>query len=481
MTADATTCSYTRVYLAYPQYRCPLPVEAGQPVCILHDTNPAKDQAAFLTSLRSKIRQDSADPGATNIRLDGTVFPGDFRWDVAIAGVDSTKGVSFPEATFSGRALFSGVTFTGDAYFVGVTFTGDAYFVGVTFTGDATFSFATFSGNAGFARATFSGDAYFVGATFTGDASFIGATFSGNANFSQAKFTDDANFHWATFRQRLVFSSLNSRNQERDTALTEAAPGDAAGMNRAFTLHFHSVILEQPHLVSFEDVDLSKASFLYTNLSQVRFIAVTWARKKKRLWRFPLVKTNQYVIGDHLELEGKWETLAPGERQQQAALVADVYRQLRLNLEGTRQEVEAGHFYIGQMDMRLRDPQFSWPQRALLHVYRALAMYGESAWRPLFLYLLISIGFAFLYLWCGFAWNDAAVPVQYGPFWSDGLTFPISDYGKAWFIAATAGTPLRANIQFIGSWGYVVLFLNMVLGIFFIALFVIALRRHYRR
>ena len=36
-------------------------------------------------------------------------------------------------------------------------------------------------------------------------------------------------------------------------------------------------------------------------------------------------------------------------------LVAEEYRQLRLNYESNRQEAEAGAFYIGQMEMRRRD------------------------------------------------------------------------------------------------------------------------------
>lgn len=246
---------------------------------------------------------------------------------------------------------------------------------------------------------------------------------------------------------------------------------------RSFPLDFSSVILEQPHLVSFEDVDLSRASFLYTNLSQVRFIAVTWHRGVERLWRLPLFESVHFQIGDHVKLREERDDLSADDLQLRAALVADVYRQLRLNLEGARQEIEAGHFYIGQMDMRLMSSGFSRPQRAFLWAYRYLAMYGQSAWRPLLLYLLASSLFGLAYMMTG----TIAEIVDHQWVGSGSPFFLSGEFWKATVLAASAGALIRESMHGVGGWGALLVYLNMVVDIFLIALFIVALRRHFHR
>ncbi|MBI4311636.1 MAG: hypothetical protein HY681_07620 [Chloroflexi bacterium] len=250
---------------------------------------------------------------------------------------------------------------------------------------------------------------------------------------------------------------------------------------------------------------LSRVSFLRTNLAKVQFTDITWAKKAERL----LSWVEHNVLYDHLEMEREEENRkekgtipaenegnTPGEEeaskpdrqqrenQNKARLVANLYRQLRLNYEGQKQEVEAGHFYIGQMDMRRRDPDTGWFTRNVaLRVYRAVAMYGESAWRPLVVYLLTSLLFAALYLYAGFYWSgeEPHEAVDYAWRWG-GAFLPFGgDYLKAWYLALTAGSLLRGNAQVMADWGLIVAYFNMVWDIFLIALFVIALRRHFRR
>ena len=460
-------------------YRCPLEEADATGLCILHSKNESKDRAAFLAALRGKVQRDNEDTGAREIRLDGVVFPGPLVWWAVVTDMRPTaKPLSFSWVAFSEKADFSWVTFTWEAYFK---------------------------------KATFSGNADFSGATFTGDAVFLGATFSGSADFRGANFTRDAVFWGATFKGRTLFQHTTFPTKEEQGWVS-----------------FQELAIEKPEEFFFEDVALSRTSFLRTNLTKVQFTDVTWATKPERVlpsWahnilvsvfrRLPpkaqrvtrLLRVEHNVLYDHLEMEREEKShkekgtaptqnraITPGEgeegradRQQRetqnkARLVANLYRQLRLNYESSRQEGEAGHFYIGQMDMRRRDPDTVGFTRLALASYRAVAMYGESAWRPLILYFLFSfLLFAPLYLFAGFSWGDPPQSVSYVLTWH-GTLFPFGgDYLKAWYLSVTAGTLLRGNVQVIADWGLVLAYVNMVWDIFLISLFLIALRRHFRR
>ena len=472
-------CSYTDLF-----YHCTLDVEERTSLCILHSPDAEKDKAKFLEVLRGKVQRDSKDGGVPAIRLHGVVFPGPLVWSKVVSGLPTiAKPINFRGAAFSGdanfwRATFGGdvnfseATFSGDADFVGATFSGDADFVGATFSGDAGFSGATFSGNADFSWATFTGDADFVGATFSGDTQLRETAFRGNTDFSWATFTQDAFFHRATFKGRTLFQHTKFPTDNESSVRLEDAT------------------VESPEEFFFEDVNFSRVLFLRTNLTRVQFTDVTWAKKPERF--LPWIKHS--VLFDQLELEkeesrlrngsGGVLTIAEGVNEPPTArLVANLYRQLRLNYEGSKQEVEAGHFYIGQMDMRRRDPDTGWFTRRLaLPVYRAVAMYGESAWRPLVLYLFTSFLFAVLYLYAGFYWGgeEPREAVDYAWLWGGSFLPFGGDFLKAWYLSLTAGN-LRGNAQVMADWGLIVAYANMVWDIFLIALFVIALRRHFRR
>ncbi len=467
-----THCSY--VYDS-PRYECRLPAQTGSDKCILHTPAGGKDQAQFLTALRRKVQSDQQDLGIDAIHLEGIIAPGEFTWREVVEGLEIKKSIRFISATFSANADFSEATFSADAYFWRTTFSAGAYFWRATFSANTYFWEATFAATAYFSQANFAANVDFFGATFATNANFGQATFSADAGFWEATFAANADFSQATFMQRLTFRSLNPPREE--TVEGKSASEDEAPPARVFPLDFSSVILEQPRLVSFEDIDLSGASFLSTNLSHVRFIAVAWASKRERLWRMHLPGSTHFQIGDHVKLEEQWKGLNAEQRQQRAALVADEYRQLRLNLESDHQEIEAGHFYIGQMDMRRkvlsrRDP-YDWG----LWLYRQIAMYGQSAWRPLLFYLFLSAALGLTYLFTGTVTEVADHHWAWG-----GRPFVLlGDFWKAFFLAASAGALLRDSVHGVGGCGAALVYLNMVADIFLIALFVIALRRHFHR
>lgn len=250
---------------------------------------------------------------------------------------------------------------------------------------------------------------------------------------------------------------------------------------------FQELILENPQEVRFEGVDLSRVSFLRTDVSQVRFVGCTWPQNPElTLWPltnvFPFLKwftTKRAAIHDELAL-GAPDNNLPGwqrryyhsrivasatpnndlkSRQEKQHLVADLYRQLRLNFEGTKQEVEAGDFYIGQMEMRRQDTAFPRPYRLLLAAYRVLAMYGQSYARPFFWYAFIL-----------------------APLFALGYTF-LSDlpYAEGLFTALTAGALFNQLPDGIEAWEKLLVYFNMLADFLLLGLILVATRRHFTR
>lgn len=388
---------------------CRYPVwRQGTKYCILHDPDPQKSKGDFNLLLGQHLRAQEQNPDVLVIDLSYVFFPQPLDW----SRKRLPKGVRFSGATFWERADFSHAKFTGDAIFGRATFSGNADFSGATFSGDADFSEATFSGDAVFRRATFSGNAGFSGATFSG---------------------------------KLMFQHVN---------------------------------LSRPQTVYFWHVDLSRASFLYTDVREVKFLGATWPpAPDSPLWPLPLLhklpwlerwpRGRRTVYDHHLLLEDqakrkKEESTGdaePATVHHTYRAVAELFRQLRLNLEASRQEIEAGDFYIGQMDMRRLDPDYELPYRALLWAYRAIAMYGESYLRPFFLYALVLAPLFALAYW---------------------LLGDVS-YFDALFAALTAGALFREVPPGIDHAEKLLVYGNALADIFLLGLSLVALRRRFQR
>ena len=514
-----TTCEFKDSLVGRP---CREAVHPGHPsLCILHDPSSDKDRALFLATLKArvereeKVQLEEADLATWHVNLGGVVFPPGFRWADVSGGRPLGNGVTFSRATFTGdadfwRARFSadfvGAQFSGNANFAAATFSGGVFFQGATFTGNADFGGATFAGVTAFGGATFTGNAQFGGATF-GDTFFQGAHFSGRADFGRARFsaatefavaqfTGDANFQGATFTRNATFwgatfsgdADFSEATFEKSllfvrTRFPQATGANPPGASRPGTVRFNGVTLREPEGVLFQDVDLSRTSFLGTDLRpgtdlrKVRFINVRWAERSEWLRPWPTRRRFRILYDDPRATGAKH---ADETRYHQAA---EMYRQLRLNMEESKQEIEAGDFYIGQMDMRRHDTHSPWFYRAVgLWLYWFAALYGENFSRPICLYLFLGTLFGAAYMLGGFQGVEAPVhrPLWVGP----GALLDMGlweDYKEAWFLALRAGLPFGAEPQFFSRWLSGVRYLNALLNVLLLALVVIALRRLSKR
>lgn len=446
---------------------CDLPAEPTGSLCILHDSNPDKAPERFREALGRKIKVNRVD-------LSGVVFPVPFDFSNRAIGPQKAdfrdahflKEAHFERATFQELADFSGAIFDEGAFFESALFPNSANFYRTTFNAAAVFTVAVFGSNAVGAE----GIADFTLAMFKQTAS-LDATFLGRVRFNETRFEGNVKFWGATFHHELAF---------RSTAFPVVPP---------CSLDFGNVTLFQPDAVFFEHVNLSRASFLCTDMSRVRLVGVEWGPLYYTRWNWVpswFLGLTMPALYDERRLEGAKDI--PADQHLIAAgkegvanyrLVELLYRQIRINLETGRELVEAGQFYVGEMEMRRRNPgPILWGPKWGLQLYWMLGCYGESFYRPLFWYLAVGLLFAFLYLWAGF--TVLGEQVQYNPAWTWALTW--EHLSLAWLGGLTAAIlPLGQGFQPWGAWGTGLRLFNLVLDVLLIALVALVVGRRFKR
>jgi uncharacterized protein YjbI with pentapeptide repeats len=112
--------------------------------------------------------------------------------------------VRFFNITFNNTADFLYSNFDNTANFSGTTFINEANFSNATFSDVTFFSSTTFNHTADFSSTTFNHTVDFLEAKFNDDTFFSFTTFNHTANFLEAKFNDDTFFSYVNFRENSV-------------------------------------------------------------------------------------------------------------------------------------------------------------------------------------------------------------------------------------------------------------------------------------
>jgi uncharacterized protein YjbI with pentapeptide repeats len=365
------------------------------------------------------------------------------------------RDADFREAEFYINANFSEVKFSGEAKFLEAKFYKDADFRVAEFSKGANFLKAKFSQVANFVRAKFFGSVCFI-AEFYGEANFRGAEFFEGANFSEAKFSGDTCFEGAKFCGNTHFKEAEFR-QRADFSRVETAE-DA-------TVNFQRIRLLKPQQVFFHHVDLSRWSFLDTDLRRIDFDDVTWGTIRRLLSR-------RTALFDELNVSNQKDKLAKVER---------LYRHLKQNYESQRDYGRAGDFYYGEMEMKRR--QLNPLGQIPFWIYRILSGYGESYPRALFWLIVMWLGFAVLFTVVGYTDKEMGISVQRYLTWNPSEWWgTISDIARSLIYSAQSMTLFHElNITFHSAWGKAIKLVASVLGVIQIALFGLALQRRFKR
>jgi len=270
---------------------------------------------------------------------------------------------------------------------------------GARFSKGADFSHVPFT-NVDFTNAYFGPETKFKSTVFEGKTNFEGAEFDGTVNFEGAEFKGVPYFGNATFRNQTSF---------KGTTLDKA--------------YFDKTIFED--FVDFADVNLENVTFrtvknpqwcLFSNsigLEQCNFYHINWN---------PDSSAKRWKLGDESRLDDTRDRILSDKNildKQDAWLdalrvIETAYRELKVNYERHKNFPDAGHFHIGEMEMRLLRKKPLVPAKffgkeapdylkqkwvewiSIIKWYRIFSEYGESPRRAFSIYVSIVLVCALL-------------------------------------------------------------------------------------
>lgn len=375
---DQKPCTYQKEYADVGskeslEYRCSRMALVGQKYCELHspvlwESDPDLVDAAFKQELERS-------PGDKAHRR----FVGFHLPDVDLSGQPFDEPIYFQYTKFHGRAVFTESVFAKEASFRECVFEGLASFKGARFA-KANFFGAKARQHLSFSYAVFS------------DSVLLGVCVVRNADFRYARFSEvlaresefeDADFSHAHFGgycdlKRSSFGSVSFRNARFTVA-------SITGVKFRKKADFGLAAFERPKDVRF-DSDLTRVSFLGTDLSRVRFGSRTvWSHGPDPL---------PYDVRKFKE----------NPKNGRVADALSVLRDLRDNYEYRLEYEWAGKLFVQEMEIKRQYEDADggaklrprcWRWFSLTRVYGLLCRYGESLWRPSAVMLLVFAGFAF--------------------------------------------------------------------------------------
>ena len=352
---------------------------AGRGYCVFHAPLGRKDitleefNELILTAINAAIKnKESSD-------LRATVFEGDISFnqygeDNPIPEITFTDAVfngevDFRRATFSSEAIFENAQFKKETSFDFVRFNGDVNFKEVKFTEDSSFKNTKFDDSATFDNTQFTKEVSFRRAQFTGKTSFNMTKFSDKASFQQTKFSEKANFTLAQFNRgaRFIFTEFNGLVDFSGAQLN----GEVYFTDSKFSNHGLLRGITIRNRVYLENLDLTRVSFMDSDLRKIDFINCTWN------------KTNKYgrnILYDEIELLES-EPRFSFDRGR-FVKVATLYRRLKQKYKDEHNEPEVSEWHYGEREMYRKGSLFRrYFPLSLSNLYWLSSGYGESVAR----------------------------------------------------------------------------------------------------
>jgi uncharacterized protein YjbI with pentapeptide repeats len=526
-----------------PLYQSPVTWRDAVAVCVMHSRDPSKSNAEFQKEFERTLAV--AGDGIANfagfVFPSASYGKRTFLAKCIFNQATFTGVADFMGATFTEPAIFSEAVFFARAYFLAATFMKDAVFAWAKFIHGADFSMVQFMQDAKFHEATFAEDANFSGVKFGRDAYFNSAIFIGNVYFNlirptmaaeskgitnknhepkrfpfiPAAFLRKADFRDATFSERAEFR----QTRFREDGVPE--PGPVFSLAR----------FDKPKHVAFYDTYLGQALFHNCDASEFLFTKVRW-RQRDNGKRMVFDEDERLKLDQAATIALLPEAGSVDERNY--GLIEQLYQQLKKNYDARCDYCTGGDFHYGEMEMkRLACPRLtslSWLQAklsgnprfgklgewcgklqsspwllsklrwshqhfGLAAWYRRASDYGESWGKPLLWLFAVLVLFAALYPLLGLrpaaGRSPAAktMPVQveaplpqetnlrYWNYERPGRLFchsVMTSLGVAAFQRDLAYEPSY-------PWGRLLALFELLLTSTLIALFLLAIRRQFRR
>jgi uncharacterized protein YjbI with pentapeptide repeats len=493
------------IRMGFPPRRCGRDIHAvpdgidEKPVCLMHSKDPCKQSGQLFEAFRLEFERTLEAAKKGEAHFEYFVFP-----QLDLIGRKFQAICRFDFATFTRDAGFFETTFTGEANFYKAAFTQDADFNGASFTKEADFKDAIFTTGAVFCGAIFTQNAIFSGATFTRGALFNRVTFTKDIDFNGAIFTEYADFCDTTFSQTADFwnTEFHGTTDWQDSRFLDRAAFRHTkfkhSSEREPSALFGLAKFSKPNEVIFEDVDLIHALFQNCDVSEVWFMSsVRWATRKMNRGLAVFEETVS------LEQANAWGLMRDGQRDYRA--IAQIYQQLKKNYDSRLDYWSANEFHYGEMEMKRlavpTDGRLLWlrrwwhPRLSFVALYRWASDYGNSYGKPLAWLLGTLLAAALLFPIPGVGLKqpisgDAAssASVTYMRVWNRQDSWTNNFWTESKLIVKSGITAIdTATFQRTPEyapaypWGRVVAIFETLLTSSLFALFLLAIRRQFRR
>ncbi|QNI33722.1 pentapeptide repeat-containing protein [Alloacidobacterium dinghuense] len=498
------------------------------PVCLMHSLDPAKDDTQFQQEIDTIVVASAMVTGIADFSRfvfptsqymvrafparcifrnaifwkEANFYSANFEHGADFESAHFENEASFTRAKFGAKANFHSAVFKGDTHFatdfahevtfVMAHFAQEAGFYNSSFAADATFGSVKFEGKAVFSRAVFNKKADFGNAGFLQEAFFPVATFEQEADFMWAHFTLNVDFEHTTFKKAVIFHEavFHAGVEFRETQFRndgEPLPGPIFSLAQFMA----------PETAVFYRTYLGQALFYTCDVSRLTFSSVHWRKRPNGKYQLFEEVVDLSAAGD----------LAPGPddpNERDYGLIAETYQQLKKNYDNRQDYWTAGDFHYGEMEMkRLHSPRKNnlarWLHRnlGLVAWYRYASEYGESYVRPLLALAAILAVFTLLFPIPGMVFTKPDTPNTPPSFpvlnYSDFSAYIRAYKGPAWIgTLAFFGHSLMTALSVAGfqkeliyqpayPWGRALALLELLLTSTLIALFLLALRRQFRR
>lgn len=342
----------------FHNWQCPNSAIPKDEFCILHSKNNKKGKKDFLKELQKLIESQEKNSSNDTVFLEGIHFPIEIK---------IKKKIFNKKISYSGSIFYEGVTLRG-----------------VTFEKGVNFKHCKFEKNVNLTIVKFLGFAEFGNCVFKGSTIFQNVDFNG-ATFHNAVFEGKGEFNRCDFREYISFRNIKT---PKESSL----------------ISFYYNGFTEDRNTEFEYNDMSKISFLRSDLRFVKFDEVKWYCP-----RWPATKRNclinEFINYSH---DKSWK--------QNLEIVKEQYQLLKMNYEENRNFAAAGDFHYGEMECQRKSLGLFRFLPTLTTAYWASSGYGERIKRAVFILCILLVLWVFSHMFLGLTPNSATngyEPINY--------------------------------------------------------------------
>jgi hypothetical protein len=232
--------------------------------------------------------------------------------------------------------------------------------------------------------------------------------------------------------------------------------------------------------IIFLNVDLTNCSFLNSNFAEVLFASISINIKEHIDYKFlkSIIKEDD-IIFKSIYIPDKSDLI---REVTENSLISE-YKIFEKNFDNKKQFEIAGDFHQASLDIeRQFNPTKS--KKTLLWLYKTFSNYGESYKKSIIWFSLILVFFSILYLFTGLDYinNEKHSIIYY--FKCSNINNIFNDYGLSFLYSFINSFPAKRDIDILkAANGYTIFFstIQTVIQSILITLFIIALRRKFRR